>query len=193
MMLYLQLFLSFFQIGLFSIGGGYVAMPLLQHQTVDLHGWLTQAQFIDLITIAEMVPGSMSINSATFIGIKIAGIPGAIVAIVGNILPSFIIMLILAKLYEHFSEQRIIRNVLTSVRPIVVAAILTAALILLEFAVGTFKQPNIFAIIVFLLAYTLLSSKRIPMGPVSVLGVGALVVVAKLGIAYLLEAGIVVI
>jgi len=193
MILYLQLFLSFFQIGLFSIGGGYVAMPLLQSKMVNQYGWLTQAQFIDLITIAEMVPGSMSINSATFIGIKIAGIPGAIIAIVGNILPSFIIMLILSKLYERYSEQRIIRNVLTSVRPIVVAAILTASLILLEFAVGTFKQPNIFAIIVFLLAYMMLSSKRIPMSPIAVLGIGAAIGIAKLGIVYLLEAGIVVI
>jgi hypothetical protein len=82
---------------------------------------------------------------------------------------------------------------LTSVRPIVVAAILTAALILLEFAVGTFRQPNIFAIIVFLLAYMMLSSKRIPMGPVPVLGIGAAIGIAKLGIVYLLEAGIVVI
>ncbi len=193
MTLYLQLFLSFFQIGLFSIGGGYVAMPLIQSQTVDIHGWLTQAQFADLITIAEMTPGPISINAATFIGIKIAGIPGALIATFGNVLPSFVIMLILAKLYERFREQTIIRNVLTSVRPIVVAAILTAGLILLEFALESFKQPNIFAIIVFLMAYILINSKKVPMGPVAVLGIGGLIGLAKQGIIYLLEAGIVVI
>ena len=193
MTLYLQLFLSFFQIGLFSIGGGYVAMPLIQSQTVDIHGWLTQAQFADLITIAEMTPGPISINAATFIGIKIAGIPGALIATFGNVLPSFIIMLIFAKLYERFREQTIIRNVLTSVRPIVVAAILTAGLILLEFALESFKQPNIFAIIVFLMAYILINSKKVPMGPVAVLGIGGLIGLAKQGIIYLLEAGIVVI
>lgn len=193
MTLYLQLFLSFFQIGLFSIGGGYVAMPLIQSQTVDIHGWLTQAQFADLITIAEMTPGPISINAATFIGIKIAGIPGALIATFGNVLPSFVIMLILAKLYERFRKQTIIRNVLTSVRPIVVAAILTAGLILLEFALESFKQPNIFAIIVFLMAYILINSKKVPMGPVAVLGIGGLIGLAKQGIIYLLEAGIVVI
>lgn len=193
MTLYLQLFLSFFQIGLFSIGGGYVAMPLIQSQTVDIHGWLTQAQFADLITIAEMTPGPISINAATFIGIKIAGIPGALIATFGNVLPSFVIMLILAKLYERFRKQTIIRNVLTSVRPIVVAAILTAGLILLEFALESFKQPNIFAIIVFLVAYILINSKKVPMGPVAVLGIGGLIGLAKQGIIYLLEAGIVVI
>src|SRR5690554_1983880 len=193
MTLYLKLFLSFFQIGLFSIGGGYVAMPLIQSQTVDIHGWLTQAQFADLITIAEMTPGPISINAATFIGIKIAGIPGALIATFGNVLPSFVIMLILAKLYERFRKQTIIRNVLTSVRPIVVAAILTAGLILLEFALESFKQPNIFAIIVFLMAYILINSKKVPMGPVAVLGIGGLIGLAKQGIIYLLEAGIVVI
>lgn len=193
MTLYLQLFLSFFQIGLFSIGGGYVAMPLIQSQTVYIHGWLTQAQFADLITIAEMTPGPISINAATFIGIKIAGIPGALIATFGNVLPSFVIMLILAKLYERFRKQTIIRNVLTSVRPIVVAAILTAGLILLEFALESFKQPNIFAIIVFLVAYILINSKKVPMGPVAVLGIGGLIGLAKQGIIYLLEAGIVVI
>ena len=193
MTLYLKLFLSFFQIGLFSIGGGYVAMPLIQSQTVDIHGWLTQAQFADLITIAEMTPGPISINAATFIGIKIAGIPGALIANFGNVLPSFIIMLILAKLYERFRKQSIIRNVLMSVRPIVVAAILTAGLILLEFALGSFRQPNIFAIVVFLIAYMMINSKKIPLGPVGVLGIGALAGLAKQGFFYLIEAGIVVI
>ena len=193
MTLYHQLFLSFFQSGLYSIGGGYVAMPLIQSQTVDIHGWLTQAQFADLITIAEMTPGPISINAATFIGIKIAGIPGALIATFGNVLPSFVIMLILAKLYERFRKQTIIRNVLTSVRPIVVAAILTAGLILLEFSLESFKQPNIFAIIVFLVAYILINSKKVPMGPVAVLGIGGLIGLAKQGIIYLLEAGIVVI
>lgn len=71
MMLYLELFWSFFQIGLFSIGGGYAAMPLIQHQVVDAHPWLTMTQFADIMTIAEMTPGPIAINSATFVGIQI--------------------------------------------------------------------------------------------------------------------------
>lgn len=82
-MIYLQLFLSFLQIGLFSFGGGYAAMPLIQAQIVDAHGWLTMSEFTDLITISQMTPGPIAVNSATFVGINIAGIPGAIVATIG--------------------------------------------------------------------------------------------------------------
>ena len=82
-MIYLQLFWSFLQIGLFSVGGGYAAMPLIQAQTVQLHGWLTMNEFTDLVTIAEMTPGPIAVNSATFVGIRIAGLPGALVATLG--------------------------------------------------------------------------------------------------------------
>ena len=82
-MIYLQLFWSFFQIGLFSIGGGYAAMPLIQHQVVELHPWLTLTQFADIMTIAEMTPGPIAINSATFVGMQVAGLPGALVATAG--------------------------------------------------------------------------------------------------------------
>ena len=76
-MIYLQLFISFLQIGMFSFGGGYAAMPLIQGQVVTLHHWLSMEEFTDLITISQMTPGPIAVNSATFVGIKIAGIPGA--------------------------------------------------------------------------------------------------------------------
>ena len=88
-MLYLQLFWSFFQIGLFSIGGGYAAMPLIQNQVVDLHHWLTLSEFTDLITISQMTPGPIAINSATFVGIRIGGVGGALVSTLGCILPYY--------------------------------------------------------------------------------------------------------
>lgn len=90
-MIYLQLFLSFLQIGMFSFGGGYAAMPLIQGQVVTTHGWLTMSEFTDLITISQITPGPIAVNSATFVGLKIAGIPGAVVATAGCILPSCII------------------------------------------------------------------------------------------------------
>lgn len=86
-MIYVELLWSFFQIGLFSIGGGYAAMPLIQHQVVDLHPWLTMTQFADIMTIAEMTPGPIAINSATFVGIQVAGLPGALVATRGVFCP----------------------------------------------------------------------------------------------------------
>ena len=87
-MIYLQLFWSFFQIGLFSFGGGYAALPLIQTQVVDLHHWLSMSEFMDLITISQMTPGPIAINSATFVGIQIAGPWGAVVSTLGCILPS---------------------------------------------------------------------------------------------------------
>ena len=83
MNLYLDLLWSFFQIGLFSVGGGYAAIPLIQSQVVEQHGWLTMTQFADIITIAEMTPGPVAINSATLVGMQILGIPGSIVATLG--------------------------------------------------------------------------------------------------------------
>ena len=82
-MIYFQLFFSFLQVGMFSIGGGYAAIPLIQNEAVIHHQWLTLKEFTDLITIAEMTPGPIAVNSATFVGIKIAGYPGAVIATLG--------------------------------------------------------------------------------------------------------------
>lgn len=111
-MIYLQLFLSFLQIGAFSFGGGYAAMPLIQSQIVDLHHWLDFKEFTDLITISQMTPGPIAINSATFVGTKIAGIPGAIAATIGCILPSCILVTIIAYFYLKYRHMRFLQNIL---------------------------------------------------------------------------------
>ncbi len=134
-MVYLELLWSFIQIGLFSIGGGYAAMPLIQHQVVDLHPWLTMNQFADIMTISEMTPGPIAINCATFVGIQVAGIPGAIVATVGCVLPSCIIVLLLAVVYYRFRGLSLVQGVLKGLRPAVVAMIASAGLSLLILAV----------------------------------------------------------
>ena len=133
-MILAELFWSFFQIGLFSIGGGYAAMPLIQQQVVDLHPWLTMQQFADIMTIAEMTPGPIAINSATFVGIRVAGFPGAIVATLGCIFPSCIIVLTLAYVYYRFRGLSIVQGVLVGLRPAVVAMIASAGLSLLIMA-----------------------------------------------------------
>lgn len=127
-MIYLELFLSFLQIGLFSFGGGYAAMPLIQRQVVDAHGWLSMREFTDLITISQMTPGPVAINSATFVGIKIAGVPGALVATAGCILPSCIIVTVIARLYLRYRSMNMLQGVLNSLRPAVVAMIATAGI-----------------------------------------------------------------
>lgn len=127
-MIFLQLFLSFLQIGLFSVGGGYAAIPLIQNQTVQIHHWLTLDEFMDLATIAEMTPGPIAINGATFVGIKVAGIPGALVATFSNIIPSLIIVSILSFIYSRYRELPLLKAVLAALRSAVVALIASAGL-----------------------------------------------------------------
>lgn len=127
-MIYLELFLSFFQIGLFSVGGGYATIPLIQNQVVDIHHWLTMTQFADITTIAEMTPGPIAINSATFVGTQIAGLPGAIIATVGCVFPSCVIVLTLAYLYYRFRGLNMVKGILTGFRPGVIAMITSAGI-----------------------------------------------------------------
>ena len=134
-MIYLQLFFSFLQIGMFSFGGGYAAMPLIQEQVVSRHGWLDMGEFTNLITISQMTPGPIAINSATFVGTKIAGISGAVVSTVGCILPSCILVTLLAWLYLKYQKMDLLQSVLQSLRPAVVAMIASAGVSILVSAV----------------------------------------------------------
>ena len=130
-MIYLQLFLSFLQVGMFSFGGGYAALPLIQGQVVKTHSWLSMSEFTDLITISQMTPGPIAVNSATFVGEKIAGIPGALCATAGYILPSCIIVTVIAKIYLKWRNMELFQGVLGSLRPAVVALIASAGISIL--------------------------------------------------------------
>ena len=127
----LRLFWSFFQIGLFSFGGGYAALPLIQHQVVEQSGWLTISQFTAIITISQMTPGPIALNSATFVGIQIAGFPGALIATLGCILPSCIVALTLAWFYYKYRNLSLVKGVLQGLRPAVVALIASSGLSIL--------------------------------------------------------------
>ncbi len=130
-MIYLELFWSFFQIGLFSIGGGYAALPLIREQVTVTHQWLDMTAFIDIVTISQMTPGPIAINAATFVGTQVGGIPGAIIATVGCVTPSCIIVLFLAWLYYKYRQMTIMQGVLSGLRPAVVALIASAGLSIL--------------------------------------------------------------
>lgn len=159
-MIYLELFWSFLQIGLFSIGGGYAAMPLIQNQVVDLHPWLTMTQFTDIMTIAEMTPGPIAINSATFVGIQVAGLPGAMIATIGCIFPSCVIVMSLAYAYYRFRGLNIVQGILAGLRPAVIAMIASSGISLLIMALysqrtlpadlGSF---DVIALIIFISAF----------------------------------------
>ena len=125
-MIYWELFWSFVQVGAFCVGGGYASMPLIQEQVIERHVWLTLQQFIDIFTISQMTPGPIGINAATFVGTKVAGVPGAIAATAGFIFPSIIIVLILAKLFFKYGDIGPIRGILNGLRPAVVALICSA-------------------------------------------------------------------
>ena len=118
-MIYLQLFISFLQIGMFSFGGGYAAMPLIQGQVVTGHKWLTMAEFTDLITISQMTPGPIAVNSATFVGTKIAGVPGAFAATLGCILPSCVIVTLIAKLYLKYRNMAMLQGMQSGVGAVI--------------------------------------------------------------------------
>lgn len=123
MVLLFKLFFAFIQVGMFSVGGGYAAILLIQEQIVNIHGLMTLEEFSDLITVAEMTPGPISINSATFVGMRIAGIPGVLLCSIGCIIPSFCICLILAHFYYKYRTVGGVQVVLGAMRPAVVALI----------------------------------------------------------------------
>ena len=122
-MLLLKLFFAFIQVGMFSVGGGYAAIPLIQEQIVNIYSLMTMEEFTDLITVAEMTPGPISINSATFVGMRLAGIPGVLICSIGCIIPSFCICLILAHFYYKYRSVSGVQVVLGALRPAVVALI----------------------------------------------------------------------
>ncbi len=150
-----RLFISFLKVGLFSVGGGYAAIPLIQNQIVDVHHLLSLEEFADLITIAEMTPGPISINSATFVGTRISGFPGAIICTLGCVLPAFVICLTLAHLYYKYRNFKGIQTILSSLRPAVVALISSAGLSILTLALFQSEKSAVvlsnFRVIEFLL------------------------------------------
>ena len=176
-MIYWQLFWSFVQIGLFSIGGGYAAMPLIQHQVVELHPWLTLTEFADIVTIAEMTPGPIAINASTFVGTKVGGLLGAVVATAGCVFPSCVIVMALAWLYYRYRTLSVIQGALKGLRPAVVAMIASAGLSILGlafFGEGAASLENLNLISVLLFAASLAVLRKWHPSPIKVMaGAGA--------------------
>ena len=129
-MIYLLLFFEFFKIGLFTFGGGYAMIPLVK-ETALSHNWLSEEELLNLIGVCESTPGPIAINMATFIGAQNGGILGSIIATFGVVLPSFIIILIIAKLLSSFLENRHVKNALKGIKPTIIALILTTGLIMI--------------------------------------------------------------
>ena len=126
-----ELFWAFFRIGALTFGGGYAMIALLDHECVEKRQWLTADELMDITVVAESTPGPIAINSATFVGIQVAGLPGALVATLGCILPSCIIVMALAYLYYRYKGLSMVQGILSGLRPAVVAMITSAGISLL--------------------------------------------------------------
>src|SRR6056297_258725 len=121
-----SLFFSFFKIGLFGYGGGYAMISLIQSELLA-KGWMSKAKFVDIIAIAQMTPGPIAVNSATFIGYELASVKGALVATLAVLLPSFILVNILAIYIKSVTNSRFTNSILQYLRPVIIALIINAA------------------------------------------------------------------
>ena len=156
-MIYLELFLTFIYIGLFSFGGGYTILSLIQLQTVDVKGWLTMSELTDIITISEMTPGPLAINAATFVGMKMASVIGAIIATLGLVLPAVVIVLILGYIYTKFFHTPLFQSIFSGIRPATLGFVLSAALSIVLLAVSN----GITSILIFAAAFVVLQFKKL--------------------------------
>lgn len=177
-MIYLQLFKTFLMIGLFSFGGGYASMELIRSRVVVQQQWLTDIEYTDIISIAEMTPGPLGINIASFVGTRTAGVPGTVVATMAYVLPAMVIVMALSKVYDKCRGLDKVQGVLKGLRPAVTAMVLAAALKLSGTAYWgglermSVPDTNWIAVPVSLVFLFLLQKKRL--GPVQViLGSGA--------------------
>lgn len=176
-MVYLELFLTFFLIGMFTIGGGYAMLSLIQNEVVTVHGWITDATFTDIVAISQMTPGPIGINSATYVGYEVLAqqgaspflcVLGSMTATIAVVLPSFIIVLMLCKVYEKWKEHYMFKGVLSGLKPATLGLIGTAAL-------GLATPDNFIdwkSFVICIAAFLALYFKKA--GPFGIIGIGAL-------------------
>ncbi len=130
-MILLQLFFSYLKIGFFGFGGGYAMLSLIQNEVVVRNGWLTGAEFADIVAVSQITPGPIAINSATYIGYAVAGIWGSIVATFAVCLPAMTLMILITRFFLKLHDNKYLTGVITGMKPVVIGMILSAALLLM--------------------------------------------------------------
>ncbi|HHV79200.1 MAG TPA: chromate transporter [Firmicutes bacterium] len=155
--LIIKLFTTFFLIGLFTFGGGYAMIPLIQKEVVITNHWLTMTEFIDVVGIAEVTPGPIAINSATFIGYKMAGIAGSALATLGVVLPSLIIIVVIASVFLKVEDNPYVKAAFSGMRPAVAALIASAAVNILPNSIVDVPTAAIAVVAFLLLRFTKVS------------------------------------
>lgn len=168
-MIYLQLFYTFFKIGLFGFGGGYAMLSMIQGEVVTHYGWLSSQEFTDIVAVSQMTPGPIGINAATYVGFTSTGsVWGSVIATFAVVLPSFILMLTISKFFLKYQKHPVVESVFGGLRPAVVGLLASAALVLMN--VENFGSPSqdtyafVVSILIFLIAF--IGTKKYKVNPI---------------------------
>lgn len=165
-MIYLLLFIAFFKIGAFAFGGGYAVLPFLDEVIVQQNAWLTSNEIIDIITISQMTPGPIAINAATFVGTKVAGLAGSVVATVANVTPQFTLMMVLSKMVFSNKKITFMDNIIKGLKPGMVSLIFIATITMIHNSLfdgvdintivsNLFNVINVTALVTFIMGFVL--------------------------------------
>ncbi|MGN0036469.1 MAG: chromate transporter [Bacteroidaceae bacterium] len=180
-MIYLHLFSTFFQIGLFGFGGGYAMLSLIQGEIVNRYGWISSQEFTDIVAISQMTPGPIGINSATYVGytaVQHAGYAGPVYGFLGSftatfavVLPSFILMLLISKFFLKYQKHPTVEAVFQGLRPAVVGLLASAALLLMNREnFGDWQtEPYAFAVSVAIFLITFVATRRYKVNPIKMI------------------------
>ena len=183
MSIFLELFLTFFKIGLFTFGGGYAMLPLIQEEVLA-HKWMEVEEIINFIAVSESTPGPFAINCATYVGMETGGVLGAICATLGVVTPSFIVILCVARFYKKFKESKIVSSVMTGLRPAVIGLIGSALVSMIltvfipnGFDFGGIAIPDLLVSLAIAVVMTILVFKKVH--PIVIIGLSAAIGIAS--------------
>lgn len=168
-MLYLQLFYTFFKIGLFGFGGGYGMLSLIQAEVVTNHEWMSAKEFTDIVAISQMTPGPIGINAATYVGFTATGsFWGSLVATFAVVLPSFILMITISKFFLKYQKHPVIEAVFTGLRPAIVGLLASAVLVLMTSENFSAPTENLYAFIISIVIFvgTFIASWHFKVSPI---------------------------
>ena len=186
-MIYLELFLTFFKIGAFTVGGGYAMLPFIQEEVVA-HEWMKLSEIVNFIAVSESTPGPFAVNIATYVGSEVGGIFGSVCATLGVVLPSFIIILIVARIFEKFKTSKLVSGIMDGLKPAVIGLIGSAVLSIGKtvfipngFSTQIFNSPTLYVSIVIFALCAVLAFKKVH--PILIICLSALL---GIGAGYLL-------
>ncbi len=185
-----HIYLTFVKIGALAFGGGYAVLPLITRYVVEENAWLTMKELLDLVALSQITPGPIAINAATFIGTKVAGIPGAVIATLGNVTPQFILMMLLS--YVMFGGRKIhfLNKILKGLKPAIVALIGMATLFMIQTSlfhdgVLSWSSFNVLGLVGFVVGLSLYLLKKMDIIKLIILGAGIGVLLHGIGLLFL--------